>query len=266
MAKEQTTAASGTAAQSDADFLDGISGQGYEGIGKEDRAIPFLKILQSNNPEVNEGDPSTYVQGAKPGVFFNTVTKRIYGAEINLIPLKYERVWLCWAPNRGGLRNRVAPNSIHTVGDPFSEEGMQDDEGNDVSDTMTFYCLVADYIDEGVIVFSLNSSGLRHGKDWNEMIDLNRTPNGKKAAFFGSVWNLKLVSNKNDKGTWYQFGTKSTNASKVRDITKDEFVTSINPGLLLLEAGTAKADYAQLGGPEQGAAGADIGKTKDIPF
>lgn len=245
-------------------FLDEVSGQGFEGMGQNDFAIPFLKILQSNSPEVNEADKDTYVSGAKAGTFFNSVTKRIYGSEINLIPIKYDRIWLAWAPERGGLRGRYLPGSIEIDGDFFSEEGARDSEGNEISDTMVFYCLVADHIDEGLIVFSLASSGLKHGKAWNELISLQRLPSGKRAPFFGSVWKMTLAGNKNKKGSWYQIGTKNTNAEKIRDITEIEYTNFIKPAKLMLDAGAAKVDFTQIGAPDK----EDTATLpeKDIPF
>lgn len=247
--------------QNELEFLDSVAGQGFEGMGAGDYAIPFLKILQVGNPECLEGDPA-HVPGAKAGMFYNTLTKRLYGSEINLIPLKYEPVWLAWAPNRGGLRGRFAPGSIPVDGNPF--DGMTakiKDEVCEIADNMIFYCLVADHLEDGPVVFPLSSTGLRHGKNWNAQILLNRTPvwkdaegkerGGSPAAYYSAVWKLSLALNKNDDGSWYQIGTKSTNVEKVRFVTATEFAKFIEPNRKLLDGGTARVDYNQIGVSEK---------------
>jgi hypothetical protein len=213
----------------------------------EDFAIPFLKILQVGSPECMEGDPA-YVPGAKAGMFMNTLTKRLYGGEINLIPIKYEAVWLQWAPNRGGLRGRCAPGAIDVTGDPFN--GMKDSDGNDVVENMVFYVLVADHLDDGPLVFPLASTGLRHGKNWNTQISLKRLPSGARAPYFSSVWKLKLVLNSNDDGKWYQIGVKgNTNVEWVRFINENDYNQVVAPNKKLLDAGTARADFAAIEAP-----------------
>ena len=242
------------------DFLDEVAGQGFEGMGAGDFAIPFLKILQVGSPECLEGDPA-HVPGAKAGVFLNTLTRRIYGAEINLIPIKYESVWLAWAPDRGGLRGRFEPESIEVEGNPF--DGMSaviDGEKCDIVENMMFYCLVADHIEDGPIVFPLSSTGLKHGKNWNAQILLTRTPEyvddngvkhgGNRAAYFAAVWKLKLALNKNDAGSWYQIGTKTTNVERVRFVTREELSGIILPNRKLLDTGAKRVDYAAIEGPK----------------
>jgi hypothetical protein len=240
--------------KAEADFLEEIAGQGFEGMGPGDYAVPFLKIITNGCPECTKGKDG-YIDGLEPGVFMNTLTKHIYGPEINLIALKYEPVWLAWAPNRGGLRGRYDPGSIEVTGNPY--DGMKDKDGNTVSDTMVFYCLIEGHLEDGPIVFSLSASGLRHAKNWNSMILLRKTKSGKRAAYFSAVWNLRLELNSNDQGVWYQIGNKkTTNVKWVRDITLEELKEVIQPTRQLLIEGSSRVDYAQIEGhsPEQIAA------------
>lgn len=53
-----------------------FAGAGLGGLGKDDLAIPFLTILQSNSPQVKRSD-GEYVEGAQEGMLFNTVTKQL---------------------------------------------------------------------------------------------------------------------------------------------------------------------------------------------
>ena len=49
-------------------------------ITQEDLALPFLKILGQLSPEVNKRD-GKYVEGAEPGMIFNSVTGELFNGE-----------------------------------------------------------------------------------------------------------------------------------------------------------------------------------------
>jgi len=211
------------------DYLGEFAGQGYEGLGAEDFIVPFLKILQKGSPVCDEANPNK-IPGAKAGTFFNTLTKESYGKEITLIPLREVRLWLEWAPNMGGLKGKHTPGSIPTVGSAFGEEGLRTLSGNSISETMNFICLIAGHIEDGPIVFSVSSTGLRHGSFWNTMIKNTRLPNGKAAPYFACKWTLKIVPNAKNNFTWFHVGTKEkteiTNKNEkgeIQYITKEDF-------------------------------------------
>ena len=51
--------------------------KGLANLGHEDLALPFLKILGQLSPEVNKRD-GKYVQGAEPGMIYNSVTGELF--------------------------------------------------------------------------------------------------------------------------------------------------------------------------------------------
>ena len=51
--------------------LEQDAGAGLEHMDKEDFALPFLRLLASNSPEVSD------VEGARPGMFYNSVTGQL---------------------------------------------------------------------------------------------------------------------------------------------------------------------------------------------
>ena len=53
------------------------AGKGLENIDKDDLALPFLKLLQSGSYETKKKH-AKYVDGAEAGMFYNTVTKKLY--------------------------------------------------------------------------------------------------------------------------------------------------------------------------------------------
>jgi hypothetical protein len=52
-------------------------GAGLRNITNDERKVPFLRILQSNSPELEEGN-SKYMPNAKAGMFMNSSTKQLY--------------------------------------------------------------------------------------------------------------------------------------------------------------------------------------------
>jgi len=223
-------------------YLEEHEGEGFENLTAADYAVPFLRILQLLSPQVNKNSPD-YITGAEPGMFFNTVTEKLYGNEVNLIPLTFQKVWLEWLPDRGGLTGKHEPYSIKINKSDFSN--WKTPGGNTISECLLFYCLVIGHLEDGPLVFSLFSSGIKHGKNWNTQIMLTHLPNGKKAPYFSSVWKLKTVLNKNQMGEWYQIGEKKTAIVRKRFVTEKEFNNFVLPGKNVLSA-IKELDYTQL--------------------
>ena len=67
-----------------ADF-EADAGAGMENVTADDLQIPFLSILQSNSPQLDESE-GKYIDGAKAGMILNTVTNEIFDGKIGLNP------------------------------------------------------------------------------------------------------------------------------------------------------------------------------------
>ena len=60
---------------------------GFENVKTVSLALPILKLLQNGSGEAQKRNQN-YVEGAEPGMFLNTVTKKMYySTEFNI----YER-------------------------------------------------------------------------------------------------------------------------------------------------------------------------------
>ncbi len=205
----------------DDDFLDDMDGEGTESIGAGDTSNNYLKLAQSNSPEIVENT----VEGLGVGMFFDGLSKTVFGKTVNLIVLRYELCWNVWAPRErgGGLVNRCAVGGIPVV---MGDKGkMYDHEGNTVAETQNYHVLVEGYEELGILIFSCSSTMLKYGRKWNTKIQQLRTPNGlKKAPIFQAVWQLESVLDSNAQGKWYNIGTKNMDAiTHVRNITKAEY-------------------------------------------
>jgi len=239
-------------------FLNEHAGEGFENITQDDLKMPFLNILQKGSPQVDKNDVN-FIQGAEPGMFFNNVTKKLYGTTIELIPVKYEKLWMEWKPDRGGLIGPHIPGSIDVDKNDFSNWIYN---GNNITETLFFYVLIAGHFNDGPITFTLSSTGIKHGKNWNTQIVHTRLPNGKQAPYFSSVWKLTSMACKNDKGTWYQIGDTSTAIERKRFINQKECIDFILPAVEALAK--SSIDFKQL--ENNSSAGGTQEELKNVPY
>ena len=79
------------------DLFEADAKVGQDNIGSQDLALPFLRILGQLSPQVNERD-AKFVEGAKPGMIYNTVTNELYDGVkgISVIPCAYKREYIEW--------------------------------------------------------------------------------------------------------------------------------------------------------------------------
>jgi hypothetical protein len=77
MSKEPIKKANGSLAISN---FEADANKGMGNLTQDDLALPFLKILGQLSPEVNKRD-GKYVEGAQPGMIFNSVTGDLFDGE-----------------------------------------------------------------------------------------------------------------------------------------------------------------------------------------
>lgn len=235
-----------TSAQEQDLAIEQFSGMGYDGMRTDDFGIPFLRVLQSNSPELLKGDPS-YIKDAEAGMFMNSLTHELYGFEIELVPIKCEPIWLEFSPKsgdkRGEFKGRHAVNSIPVIGNIY--DGLYTKEGNEIKETLVFYCFIKGRENELPICFSLTSSMIKHGKAWNALIYSVRTPSGKQAPYFSSYWKIRTVINQKDGNRWYNIGAKTASIERVSFVPVDVLKRAAETRVLLDKAAFS-ADFAQL--------------------
>jgi len=133
-----------------ADAFEADAGAGLEQMNKEDFALPFLKALTNNSDEIG------VVEGAMPGMIFNTVTKELFDGKkgIVVVPTAYVRQYIEWAPRGSGSSG--APVQIYpATSDILSRTNRvagdnKDylDNGNYIENTANHYVMMVD--EEGI--------------------------------------------------------------------------------------------------------------------
>ena len=185
------------------------SRRGFEGAqSRSDFAIPFIVILQSLSPQV---DGENKIPGAKPGMFYNTVTGEL-SEELVVIPCRYTRTFVEWVPRDAGggfrgERDHTFEGEYDRLRDPATGKAKLPN-GNEIADTRNFYVLVEDQ-DTGALspaVISMGSTQIKKARNWNTFMQTKTMP-GKNGQFvpamFASRFRLTTKMESNKKGKWY---------------------------------------------------------------
>ena len=119
--------------------------------------------------------------------------------------------------------------------------------GNVIKEIITYYCIVVGHEEDGIVLFSLSATQLKHARNWNNYVLLARTPSGAKAQGWRYVWELSIVPDQNKKGqSYFNIGTgNNTKVKKIREVTEDELNRFISPGIQMLQ-NMKELDYKQV--------------------
>lgn len=253
------------------------AGAGMEGAGAEAFAIPFLKVLQSNSPEVDGTKP---IEGAKAGMFLNTVTGELFdGREgVRFVPCVYQRRFLRWAPRGGagqqGFRGELLPEEVSQLRNDGKlvehenrlffplEDGKVDDKRCDrVTDTRSHFGLTLGK--DGTpaqVLMSLASTQIKKSKLLMSLLNQQTVVKDGRhvpAPTFANVIRITTVKESNDRGSWYgvHFALDGKVQSKAIYEAARNFHSSIN-------AGQVKVNYADAAEAATG----DVGNADDRPF
>ena len=207
MAKNEVAVKQETALALSSDFeQDAYSG--FEGMGQEDFALPFLRLLTNTSPEVGELD------GAMPGMILNTVSNQLYDGKkgIQVIPCAYVRQYIEWAPrgSGSGAPITVYPATSDILSRTHREPGDNKDyldNGNYIENTANHYVLV---VEEGGIyepaLITMKSTQLKKSRKWNSMM-MSAKVMGASGPFtppiYSHVYRLTTQAESNDKGKWF---------------------------------------------------------------
>jgi len=252
------------------------AGAGMEGADKDSFAIPFLSVLQKISPQCDEAD-AKFIDGAKGGMLFNTVTQQLYDGKEGLlfIPCAFQRRFLRWGPRgteAGGFKGEFLPEvaaEMRQRGEVVEHEGrlyfpLDDGSVNpkkcdSLADVRNHFGIVYDpETGEAVqVLMSLGSTQIKKSKQLMAMLSAIKVKSGASMVTpptWATMVRLQTVVESNDKGSWY--GLK---------ITPEGFVPSQDIYDLgkafheLIAAGSATVDYAAA----DAASGASDGDDKD---
>lgn len=174
---------------------------GFESMAAKDYAIPFLKMVDKSSKIAVEGH-SEYIEGCRPGMIFNTVTKRLYGADegIHVIPCGFKSVILEWEstePNSGFIAEHPASSDIKDGAELEELENGRKvlvlPNGHSLVDANNYYVLVVDPETKEIerAIISMTSTGLKASRQWNSMMDGIRLDDGAGGRFRPPIYGVQ---------------------------------------------------------------------------
>jgi len=196
------------------------SGMGLENVDKGDLALPFLKLLQSGSDETKKKH-AKYVEGAEAGMFYNTVTKKLYNGEkgIEVIPVFYRMTYPEWAPfeRREGrpVHNDRGPGVMSKVTQNDKNKDMLDN-GNEIIKTANHFVIINGERPEKALM-TMKSTQLKVSRQWNSLMENEfendpKTGKSLQAPTFSRIYKLGSVENSGS-FTWHGY-----NVSMLRKI------------------------------------------------
>jgi hypothetical protein len=241
-------------------------GGGFEGVGIEAYALPFLKITQKSTKFVDEEDPN-HIPGAKPGMIFNTVTKKLYDGKKGLlvVPCFIKHSYIRWGARNSenaGFKGEITPQELDqlvTSGKVALSEGKhyaKDSDGNfdprisdTLVDTRSHYLITLDPDgDIGRAVFPMTSTQIKASRTLMSVLrsKLVSGPDGQKRtpATYASQVRLSTSPQKSEKGDWFstEFAWEDYVGPDLYEIAK--------AFKLEVQAGTVKVDHSKFGNDE----------------
>lgn len=227
------------AAEMDLDYLSEVAGQGFENMSNGEVAVPRLLIAQAMSDVVQNGS-------VKVGHFYNSISGKDYGESVDVIVCHFQKVWVEWKKNQGGYVATHEVGSIEVTGDNYSGMEHKDAEGNinDVIETWNYLVVLPEHMEDGYMIFGSTRGNLKYLKGWNTQMRYLRTPSGKAAPLFSSIWTLATGKDQNKKGNTYYSCNKDGKSSIVwKDwVSKEVFLEYVTPARQVADQAIALAD------------------------
>ena len=193
-------------------LYEGDAHAGFENVKTTSLALPILKLLQTGSGEAQKRNQN-YVEGAEPGMFLNTVTKKTYdGANgIEVIPCHYKLEYQEWADfgTGSGRPENIFDANSDILSKTKNEMGKDRlDNGNYILTVGQHYVLILDGNSTENALISMSSSQGKISRKWNSMM-MSITLDGKNGPYtppsFSHKYRLTSVLNSGKGNQWYGF-------------------------------------------------------------
>ena len=187
---------------------------GLENVKQESIALPILKLLQNGSGEAKKLHQN-YIEGAEPGMFLNTVTKKLYDGEKGMLvvpchfKLEYQE-WADYGTGSGRPENIFGDDSdilTKTTKDNMGKDRLPN--GNYILTVGQHYVLIlSDNGGAEPALISLSSSQGKISRKWNSMM-MSITLDGKDGPYtpasFSHIYKVNSVLNSGKGNQWYGY-------------------------------------------------------------
>jgi hypothetical protein len=161
----------GTAVAAAPAYIKKGGGRGNEAVQTSDVIIPRIEVVQALSPCLKKQDPA-FIAGSEVGDLFNSVTRKLYGPSVTVIPVLFTKEYLVWRDRKKGGGFRGAHPTVQEANARIAEE--QKPEEFEAMETAQQLVLVVNEdgtTDEAVI--SMSRTKLKVSRQWNSLIRLN---------------------------------------------------------------------------------------------
>lgn len=236
-------------------------GAGMEGTTQESFAIPFLRVLQANSPQCEEGEG--FIEGAKPGMFFDSVTGKMWDGKegVLIVPCAYRRVFLHWGPRSGegsGFKGELTADEVDKLVDskklvefenrlmfPLADGALNPKRCAHVADTRNHYVMVVGEDGTNInCLMSLASTQIKKSKLLMSMLAAKRVAAASGVMVcpptFAQVIRATTIREENDEGTWH--GVRFAFEGMVKDHAVYREAKAFYD---IVRAGNVKANYEE---------------------
>ena len=226
------------------------AGAGFEGTKGTDLSIPFLNVLQSNSPQVEDQKP----EGAAAGMLFNTVTGELVpvGESVNFLPVLKQDAYVEWVPREKGggfvgVYSADAPEVKKAQAAQTDKFGkLFTEAGNDLIETHYMYGLLLDesgQSTQGFAVLAFTSTKIKPFRDWTTAMYMVKG----RPPIYAFRAKISTIKQKNDKGSYYNFSIaplgKTWVESLINPQSEADLLKEARDFRELVESGVARAAY-----------------------
>lgn len=251
------------------------SGAGVSGMGMDDVAVPYLYILQQMSPQVDP-DNDAYVEGAKPGMFYNNVNEEIYdGREegVVVIPCAYERKYVEWVDRDSGggyVADHDIDSGILSECTP-NEKGIPVlKNGHLIVETAYHYVYMKNPL-TGIweeIIIPMKSTMLKKSRRWNKTLMATLIPGtSNQAPRWLYPYRLKTVKETKNNNTWSNYDIERLPEMVTADQYRacKAFAELFSKGLVTRAKETDTGTVID-GNRSSGTADSGLGTDEEMPF
>lgn len=145
--------------------------RGNENVEMSDVVIPRIEVAQALSKCLKANDPN-YIEGAKQGDLYNTVTREVYGQNVRVVPVFFKKEWLAWREQTLGGGFAGAHGSVADCEAAISGQDKPDEwEATETAQQLVLVVKQDGSTEEAVV--SMNKTKLKVSKQWNSLIRLN---------------------------------------------------------------------------------------------
>ena len=182
-----------------------------EHLSQDELELPFLRVAQKGSPQVDD-DSADYIDGLKPGQYFNTASGANYGDEIVVQVHGYFRNYTIWKGPKGSgeFSGQMTPDEFtqfekdnNLVRDGGDMVHTVDGEEYRYTDTRNFIVSFPEHEEDGIMLYPMSSTGIKAARNWNTRNN-GRRINGEQAKRYATLWTLKTAGFEKNGYTWKQ--------------------------------------------------------------